>query len=202
MARFTQSELQTLMAIPGPCVSIYLPAHSAGPEIRQDPIRFKNLLKAAEESLLAQGVRRSRVLGLLAPLHELDNDEFWRHQDRGLAAFAAPDFVRHYRLPLEFEALALVAEHFHLTPLLPLLTGDGRFYILALNQSHLRLLEASRDRVRELDLSNLEDVPESLVEAVYQYESTAKQSQFETTAAAAPGDWPGSCAGNAARTGR
>ena len=37
------------------CVSIFLPTHRAGPEIRQDPIRLKNLLKQAESRLIALG---------------------------------------------------------------------------------------------------------------------------------------------------
>ena len=36
------------------CVSIYLPTHRAGSDIQQDPIRLKNLLRRAEESLRAK----------------------------------------------------------------------------------------------------------------------------------------------------
>ena len=35
----------------GPAVSIYMPTHRTGPETRQDPIRFKNLLNGAEAQL-------------------------------------------------------------------------------------------------------------------------------------------------------
>ncbi len=31
----------------GPCVSILLPTHTAGPATRQDPIRFSNLVRTA-----------------------------------------------------------------------------------------------------------------------------------------------------------
>jgi len=47
----------------------------------------------------------------------------------------------------------VVSDRFHLKPLLPLLTGDGRFYILALSQNQVRLLQGTRYSVRGLYLS-------------------------------------------------
>ena len=49
---FSKAEIQTLNSAQGlPCVSIYLPTHEAGAEIRQDPIRLKNQLSEAEKQL-------------------------------------------------------------------------------------------------------------------------------------------------------
>jgi hypothetical protein len=33
----------------GPCVSVFMTMHRSGSETQQDPIRFKNLLREAEE---------------------------------------------------------------------------------------------------------------------------------------------------------
>ncbi|MEX2491609.1 MAG: hypothetical protein WD425_07585 [Nitrospirales bacterium] len=41
----------------GPCLSLFMPAHPAGPEIRQEPIRLKNLLKERAQKLEQQGIR-------------------------------------------------------------------------------------------------------------------------------------------------
>ena len=197
MALLTKEDIQTLIANQqGHCVSIFLPTHQAGAEIQQDPIRFKNLIKEAEESLTAQGMRHTDAVDLLKPAHELDVPDFWRHQSDGLALFIAPEFFRYYRLPVEFEDLTVVGDRFHVKPLMPLLTGDGRFYILALNQKQARLLEGTRDRVREFNLSSLEDVPESLSEAVLQYEDSENQTQMETVRAASPGAPAGSSPGS------
>jgi hypothetical protein len=38
----------------------------------------------------------------------------------------------------------VVTDRFHIKPLLPLLSGDGRFYVLALSQSEVRLLQGTR----------------------------------------------------------
>ena len=196
MALLSKDELKTLVAQSQPgCVSVYLPTHEAGSQIQQDPIRFKNLMKEAEESLVNQGMRHAEAVEMLKSAYELDRQEFWRHQNNGLALFISPDFFRYYRLPIEFEELVVAGDRFHLKPLMPLLTGDGRFYILALNQKQVRLLEGSRDSVREYNLSSLEDVPESLSEAILQFEDTENQTQFETVRAASPSGSPGSSPG-------
>jgi hypothetical protein len=72
------------------CVSIYMPTYKAGPETRQNPIRFKNMMKQAE----AQLQELDASLNLLQPALELDNNDFWQHQDEGLAIFAAEGFFR------------------------------------------------------------------------------------------------------------
>ena len=159
-----KDELKELLRYKGKCVSIYMPTHRAGAETQQDPIRLKNLLREAEAALIRTGLRSSRARELLEPAQELVEDhEFWQHQSDGLAIFLSPGLFRSYRLPLEFEESVFVAERFHVKPLLPLLTGDGRFYVLALSQNEVRLLQGTRFNVGEVDL---EDVPRSLAEAL------------------------------------
>src|SRR5690606_30370583 len=41
----------TFSAALPPCLSVYQPTHRSHPDNRQDPIRFRNLVKAVEESL-------------------------------------------------------------------------------------------------------------------------------------------------------
>src|SRR4051812_12492437 len=67
-------------------VSIFLPTHVAGREIRQDPIRFRGLLDDAAARLLRAGMRRPEIEAMLARAYKLAADEtFWRHQEKGLA---------------------------------------------------------------------------------------------------------------------
>ncbi|MBD0390536.1 MAG: hypothetical protein ICV54_29560, partial [Nostoc sp. C3-bin3] len=65
---------------------------------------------------------------------------------------------------------------FHLKPLMSLLTGDGQFYILALSQNLVRLFQATRFSIREIEL---EDVPTSIAEAL-RYDDPEKSLQFHT----------------------
>jgi hypothetical protein len=47
----------------------------------------------------------------------------------------------------------IVAKHFHIKPLLPLVTDAGRFFVLALSQKDVRLLECTRQTVDEVSLN-------------------------------------------------
>ncbi|MEB3339080.1 MAG: hypothetical protein VKJ46_16530 [Leptolyngbyaceae bacterium] len=158
-------------------VSIYMPTYRLGPEIQQHPIRFKNLIKEAEAQLQAYGLRSTEARSLLEPALALDDDEFWQHQEEGLAVFIAKGFLRVYRLPTRFEALVVVGDRFHLKPLLPFLTGDGTFYVLTLNQEHARLLKGSRYRVQEIEV---EGMPANLESALLN-EETSKTGQFRVS---------------------
>ena len=50
-----------------PCISIYMPAHRAGRELEQDPIRLKNLLRETDRKLDNYGLRRKQIDELLSP---------------------------------------------------------------------------------------------------------------------------------------
>ncbi|MDY6876506.1 MAG: hypothetical protein SWK90_09955 [Chloroflexota bacterium] len=178
MNMLTRDDLKTLLKKhKGPCVSVLMPTHRAGPEIQQDPIRLKNMLGEAEERLLASGLRTPEVKELLDPAEKLLQDSlFWRHQSDGLAIFLSPEVFHYYRLPLDFEELVVVTDRFHIKPLLPFLSGDGRFYILALSQNEIRLLQGTRYSASEVDL---EDVPESLAEAL-RWDDPEKRLQWHT----------------------
>jgi hypothetical protein len=178
MSLLSKEELTGLIQKPkGICVSVYLPTHRAGAEIKQDPIRLKNLIRIANERLTEAGVSSQDVHELLAPMEKfLWEGLFWQHQSDGLAIFSSAGFFRYYRLPYSFDELVVVTDRFHIKPLLSLLTGDGRFYILALSQNRVRLLQGTRHSVSEIDL---EDVPASLAEAL-RYDDPERQLQFHT----------------------
>ena len=161
----TRAELEQLMRKEQQwCVSIYMPTHRTGTETQQGPIRLKNLLREAGERLSDRGVGTRDVQEMLDPASKLLQDSyFWQHQSDGLAIFLSSNRVRRYRLPLNFEELVVVIDHFHIKPLLPLFTGDGQFYILALSQNDVRLLHGTRYSVSEVDIGQ---VGGSLAEAL------------------------------------
>jgi hypothetical protein len=178
MTLLSKSELEALVQHQeGWCVSLYMPTHRAGPEIRQDPIRLKNLVNQAEERLVEAGMRPPEARELLNPLSQLEElDIFWRNQGDGLAIFRSPPLFRGYRLPIHFDDLVTVARSFHVKPLLPLLTADAGFYLLALSQSNVRLLEGTRYTVNQVDLQG---VPTSLADIV-RWEDPGRQLQWHT----------------------
>ena len=178
MSLLTREQLELLAGSRnGPCVSIYLPTHKTGRDVRQDPIRFKNLLSEVQARLRERGMRDLAVNDFLAPVRGLlDDDEFWQHQSDGLAVFRSPDEWREYRLPLRFSELAQVDDRFYLKPLLPLISQDGRFYLIAISQKRVRLFQCTRFTDREIDLR---DVPQSLRDAVG-YDWEERSLQFHT----------------------
>ncbi|MCJ7747485.1 MAG: hypothetical protein MUP27_07055 [Desulfobacterales bacterium] len=161
----TRNNLKLLMEIhQGPCVSIFMPMHRSGAETQQDPIRFKNLLQEAEELLIARGLRSPETKELLGPAEKLLQDGLFRqHQSDGLGMFLSPEVFRYYLLPFVFKELVIVTDRFHIRPLLPLLSGDGRYYILALSQNKVRLLQGTHYSVNEVALA---DVPKDLAETL------------------------------------
>jgi len=181
MNALSQDELKTLMGKQqGLCVSIFMPTFRTGAEGQQNQIRFRNLLRKAEEKLLAGGLRSQEVKKFLEPTQGLPgNVLFWRRQSDGLALFLAVDLFRCFCLPEAFDELIMVADRFHIKPLLPLLGGDKRFYILALSQKENRILEGTAHHVQEIEL---ESVPNSLAEAL-QYDALEKQIRFRAGSA-------------------
>lgn len=181
MSLLTREELKRLSEEQnGSLVSFYMPMRRAGPETRQNPIRLKNLIDQAESQLVDHGIRAAEARQLLQPAQELVDDyNFWQNQSDGLALFLAPGLFRTYRLPLDFEELVVVSDRFHLKPLMPLLSSDGRFYLLAISQNQIRLFEGGQAGISEVDL---EDVPTSLAEAL-RFDDPEKQHQFHTTTA-------------------
>lgn len=185
MDLLTKVELTKLL-VPqrGPCISLFMPTHRGGSE--QDPIRGKNLLRSAEEKLIAAHLRGPDARHLLAPAHRLFEDaSFWTNQSDGLACFLAPDVVQLYRLPFAFPEMAVVASHFHLKLLLPLLTGDGRFYVLAISQNHVRLLQGTAHGIERVDLKG---VPTSLSQAM-QFHDRDEPLNFHTRPVGGLGRW-------------
>ena len=176
MDRLSKEELKDLLIPCGEhCISLYMPTNRAPVEGRQDLIRFKNMVREAEERLIQGGLRGPEAKEYLAPLHKLQDDlSFWQYRGDGQAVFYSRDMIRHYRLPMRFEELVVEANRFHLKPLIPLFTEDSSFYLLAISQNEIRLLQGNRYGAWEVEL---EDIPTSLTEAL-QYDEPEKQLQF------------------------
>jgi hypothetical protein len=88
----------------------------------------------------------------LAPFHALAGDrDFWNHTLDGLAVLAASDLFKVYRLQRPVAELAIVADSFHIKPLLRILQSSDRYQILGLNRHAMRLFEGNRDALDEVE---------------------------------------------------
>jgi len=134
-----------------PCISIYQPTHRHRPENQQDPIRFRNLLKTVEESL-RQKYPTQEIQPLMEPFSLLASDRnFWNHTLDGLAILSALGLFRIFRLQRPVSEFCVVADSFHVKPLIRILQSADRYQVLCLNRREMRLFEGNRDVLDEVE---------------------------------------------------
>ena len=161
-----------------PLVTITMPTHKSGEESKQDPIRFKNLINEAAEKLEEKGMKESDVNAFLKEAKNLlDQPMFWSHTDKSFAAYISEDGFEYYRLPYDLDSTVYVKDHFLITPLLPMMSLDGTFCVLAVSRQNARLLRCTRNEVEDI---TPEDVSTSVEE--YLEVEPEKQLQFHSGA--------------------
>jgi len=147
-----------------PCLSLYMTTHRNHPENLQDIIRYKNLVKQLEESLLEQ-YSAIEVKKFLKPYITLSNNhEFWGHSLDGLAVLGTTELFKIIKLPIAVEELVVVADSFHTKPLRQYLQSIDRYHVLGLNLQEIRLFEGNRHSLVEIDLPP--DIPKTITEAL------------------------------------
>jgi len=159
MDTFSTRELKRLTATrQGPCVTIYMPTHSATRDGQQDALRLKNLVGQAECSLIDQGMRGPDAKKLLAPVRDLPAEPgFWEKRARGLAVFLSDGIFDRFRVPLELDETVIVNRRFQVKPLLPLLSTNDQFFLLAISQNRVRFFEGRRFSIREVTVEGMPD---------------------------------------------
>lgn len=162
------------------CISLYLPTQRKSKEIRQNPIRLKNLLGRAEQELVRLGLRQVDAARFIEPARALISEvPFWQRQSDGLALFISRAGMRQFRLPIPFEEMVVIGDRFHLKPVLALFNRDGRYYVLALSQNETRLFQCTRHSAFEIQVDGM---PKNLADAL-KYDSVEQQIQFHTRTA-------------------
>ena len=164
MALPTTERLKQLLAPQaGPCVSVYLPTHRRHPENQQDPIRFKNLVAGVEASL-REKYRGRDVRPILEPFHKLCEDRnFWNRTLDGLAVLAAGDSFDVFPVRATVPERVVVAETFHLKPLLRVVQTADRFHVLGITRDRVSLWEGDRYGLAPVDLAGF---PATLTDAL------------------------------------
>lgn len=152
------------------CISIYIPTRRGGKESLQNQIRFKNTMEKIKP--IVPGFDLGPAMALL----ENGNAAFWQYQKDGFALFMSSELTRAFRLSMDTPEVAVVADQFHLKPVLPLVAYDTTFFILALSQNECRLYQCTRQHCDEITPENL---PDSLSQAL-RFDLQEKQLQFHT----------------------
>ncbi|MGZ8518896.1 MAG: baeRF3 domain-containing protein [Candidatus Binatia bacterium] len=151
-------------AAKSPCLSLYQPTHRHHPDNQQDPIRFRNLVKSLDQSLRQKYTTREYE-PLLEPFQVLAEDnEFWNHTLDGLSMLGAPGLFRVYRLQRAVPELVVVADSFHIKPLMRIIQSADRYQVLGLNRREVKLYEGNRDALDEIELAEM--VPRTIRDAL------------------------------------
>lgn len=148
----------------GPFISLYQPTHRHRPESRQDLIRFNNLILEIKGSL-KQKYPNKDIQSLMKPFDQLAEDRiFWNHSTDGLAILANENKCIVYRLQRSVEELAVVADSFHIKPLIRTFQSADRYHVLGINRKTFTLYEGNRYGVEEIEIDG--DVPQTVEEVL------------------------------------
>ena len=160
----TISGLRDLISVEdGRCVSIYMPTYPRGREGQQDSVRLKNLVTAAEQQLVEQGMRGVEAHDLLRPILDLQKDAAWTRRKQSLAIFRSEARLVPYWLAILLEEAAIVDRRFHIKRLLPAISTPCQFYVLAVSRNQVRLLRAT---CRSCERLHVPGLPMSIKEAL------------------------------------
>lgn len=164
MRPFTVQAFRELIAHrAAPAISIFQPTHRGFPASRQNPIRYRDLVKKAAEMLKPYSNGRGESARWVAALEQLLTRDFWEHPLDGLAVFVGPGTEVYYRLPRTVPEDVFVEETFHTKPLLDFLRVNRRFYLLTLSQKRVALYSGDPFRLEPIELHG---VPQSMRQEV------------------------------------
>lgn len=144
----------------GPIVSLYQPTHRYSPENKQDPIRFKNLIKEIEKSLGQMYPKREKQ-AIIDLFTEISNDtKFWTYTYDGIAVFYANGQAIIYKLNIPTKELVVVSNSFHIKPLIRKYQSADNYHVLGLNREGFTLFEGNRYGVSEVVLDD--EIPNNI----------------------------------------
>jgi len=149
-------------------VSIFIPTNRAG-DGQAAKIHYKNQLNEVVDKLMDATIQenpmtKNEAIGYLSTAYELlDKEDFWNYQSDGLAVFIGKETFDYYSMPVSFKPFNHVSNIFYLRPMLPAITGEERFFILALSQNEVRFFEGAKHSITPVIINDI--VPNGMEEA-------------------------------------
>lgn len=150
-----------------PCLSLYQPTFRAFPDIQQNPVRYKNLLRELKKAV-AQKYASADASSLLQPMELLlDNEEFWAHPQDGITVFSAKGFFHVEKVQRPVPELVVVNDHLHIRPLVRVFQSDDTYQVLSVDRGRVRLYQGNRYVVDEIVMAP--SVPRTIEDALGDY---------------------------------
>jgi hypothetical protein len=136
-------ELKSLFASQGPCLSAFMPLNATGPNqsAKANELAWREIIRTAEPRIQQYGAEGRELLDSISDWRAISQDI--KPEGRSAAVFRSPDVFDLSWLEEQVRPKAVVGPHFYVRPLLPELTRNTSFYILALSQKNVRLLRCT-----------------------------------------------------------
>ncbi len=148
----------------GPLISLYQPTHRSFPDNRQDPIVFKNQLRVIENSL-RKIVNADFADTIMKPFHELREDKFfWNTTSDGIAVLASKNKCIVYNLHNPVKEFAVVANSFHIKPLIKAFQSVVDYQLLGLSHENFTLYQGNQYVFDEIAINP--DAPRTMKEVL------------------------------------
>ena len=139
----TAKDLKTILAAEGPCLSAYIPLSTAPPNqsVKANSLEWKETLRTLEPKVPQYGAAGRELLESIRDWDAIVQGQ--QPKGRSIAVLRSPDVFRVTWIEEPVKSRAELGPHFYIRPLLPDLTRDRVFYILALSQKNVRLLRCT-----------------------------------------------------------
>lgn len=143
--KMTHDDLLNLTSVQdGPCISIYIPAM---PD-KTLQMEYEALVRRASH-LLVFDERTTLRKNLLETLNKFNPAEYFSTQDKGLALFVNKHWNSYFLSGHDLPSKTVVADSFHLKPLLDDLQGTHTFQILVISGEEAVLLHCDSGKTNE-----------------------------------------------------
>ena len=143
-------DLKPILTAQGPCLSLYArytPTPPA-PNPKTNALEWKEIIRRIEPKTKQYGTQGRELLDSVMDWEAVLPDG--HPQGSSLAVFRSTDQFWVAWINNELPAQATIGPHFYIRPLLPHITRDAIFYILALSQKDVRLLRCTSRNAEEV----------------------------------------------------
>lgn len=147
-----------------PCVSIYFPTMRAEVPQNQNHAHFRALLDKARQ-MLEPKYEKSQWQPVVQRLENLSEEYFADGPRDAVAVFASQDFERVIDLQRPVDDLVIVADSFHVKPVIRTMQFGDRFSVLCLELQNVRVAEGNQYELNDVSVRGL---PKGIHEASIQ----------------------------------
>jgi hypothetical protein len=148
-----------------PCISIYQPVRRSAAPDNQTPVLLRDDLDEVRamfgpDTGYGGEWAEAAIARLSSVVHD---DSLWEGPRDALAIFASPEYSRVVEIRRPVERAVIVADSFHVKPLIRTLQQSRRFHVLCVAPGSVRLFEGDPLGLTEVQLRN---VPRSVDDAM------------------------------------